>query len=720
MPEGDSEKNQNGNEIRNLDALKNVNLDAISSSLNEASAELNEKQKQLDGLEEQKKKIVEKLNQKISLIKKQTDEAFQKMKSSSWDDALLNWNKVLEIDPENEAAKQGIAECNAEKSSISEPSSNEALSQEELDKMLLGGAMPPSGASEAMNQDDLDKLLASGGLTPSSEAQNEAAGSPKSVENSNETLSQEELDKLLFGGAVPSKPDEGEQAKESKKEDFSSLNLDSNTDKPMSQDELDAMLNNFSKEGIPDIYSKLGQEGEKESGKKAPEEPEMLSQNQIDALLGITVSQNESSSDLSTEMMTQEELDKLLNPTPASEPQKQTVASPQKVSPPEPPEAELTAQTAPFQLKTTDEDLFQLGSVLNSLAYTAPIKNIVDDPLSELHHKTPENIHYAEIMDDSKNIDEVFKEMATSTGIDLTEVSKMGDTISANVSQEMELVHSEKSTEGAESPVSESISLAARKIKYGTTQMLSELQMVTDPSTPPKYLYALKWLAGILSIGFICTFTSTIILYSELTQEKKEKQLIKAELTSDAKIETIIMEGRMYLDEEQYQKAWDVLFSISDQYPSTSIMITNLYKAADLFNDKCKIREDLIQEDYLNISRLYEQIVDQFQGSYKTERASYLAAENYYMAGIYHKSYELYYKIVSKNPESDYYQSSLLQCAKILLIQNKYKEAREAYLKVVQEFPDTAAAKMSQLDIAKTYQLEALNIRNQFHFTKKN
>ena len=52
-------------------------------------------------------------------------------------------------------------------------------------------------------------------------------------------------------------------------------------------------------------------------------------------------------------------------------------------------------------------------------------------------------------------------------------------------------------------------------------------------------------------------------------------------------------------------------------------------------------------------------------------------------------------------------------------LENKYKEARDAYLKVVQEFPDTAAARMSQLDIAKTYQLEALNIRNQFRFAEK-
>ena len=714
MPEGDNEKNQNGNEIRNLDSLKKVNLDAISSSLNEASAEINEKQKQLDGLEEQKKKVLEKLNQKISLIKKETDEALQKMKSSSWDNALLNWNKVLEIDPENEEAKKGIAECHSQRASLQNAPS--ALKEIEKEKKSVSEA---SSAAEAMSQDDLDKLLASGGLT-FSEPPKKDAGSPGEAENLNESLSQEELDKLLFGSTAPPKTEDMPQTSEKGKEDLT-LSQGSNAAQSMSQNELDALLNNFSKEGIPDIYASTAQEGTNKPVKKEPPEPEMLSQNQIDTLLGISTPPNEPSSvNSSPEMMTQEELDKLLNPSPSSEPEKEAQAPSQPiVAPAESLQTEPSTQPEEFKLKTTDDDLLQLDSVFNSLAYTAPIKNIVEDPLSELHQKPVENIHFAEILDESRNIDEVFKEMATSTGLDLNEVSKMGDTIAANVSQEMQSIPSEKSVEGGQSSVSESISIAARKTKVGITQMLPDVKMMTESFTSLKFLFVMKCLIVILSLGFICTLTSTLILYSRLHQKDKGEQSSRKELTSDERIEIVLTEGKKFLDDGDYQKAWDILFSISDQYPSTSIMINNLYKAADLFNDKCKKREDLVQEDYLKISRLYEQIVDHFQGSTKTERASYLAAENYYMAGIYHKSYELYFKIVSRNPESDYYQSSLLQCAKILLIENKYKEARETYLKVVQEFPDTAAARMSQLDIAKTYQLEALNIRNQFHFIEK-
>ncbi len=719
MPEGESNKNQKGGESRNLDSLKNVNLDAISSSLNEASAEINEKQKELDGLEEQKKKVLEKLNQKISLIKKQTDDAFQKMKNFSWDEALLCWNKVLEIDPENEEAKKGLTECQAQKEAapktpVAATSSPGTLNQEDLDKLLSEGRAA-SGIGGVMSQEELDKLLFSGGLTPSSEPAKEAPVSP-SEEKPSETLSQEELDKLIFGDNPPPKTDSGKLTVDKGKEP-SSLTPEAHADKPMSQDELDAMLNNFSKEGIPEIYSQSGKETKNEGSKKEPQEPEMLSQNQIDALLGIATPASEPSADLSGEMMTQEELDKFLNPSPAAVPAKETVSPQTKEPPSEPPKAEQSTPAEVWKLNTNDADLFQLGSALSSLAYIVPIKNIVEDPLSELH--PPENIHYAEVMDDSKNIDEVFKEMATSTGLDLNEVSKMGDTIAANVSQEMKSIPLEMTTEGAESPVSESVALAARKTKPGLTEILSDVKMVKDSGGSLKFFYVLKWLVVVLGFGFVCTLTSTLILYSRLTDSVRGKPVIKTEVSSDAIIEAILTEGNKYLEEGEYQKAWDILFSISDQYPSTSSMINNFYKAADLFNDKCKNREDLVQEDYLKISRLYEQIVDQFQGSNKTERASYLAAENYYMAGIYHKSYEMYFRIVSRNPESDYYQSALLQCAKILLIENKFKEARDAYLKVVQEFPDTAAARMSQLDIAKTYQLEALNIKNQFHFSEK-
>lgn len=614
--------NKNIDDSKSADPPKKIDLNQISSSINEASSSLDQKQKELDDLAGQRNKILEKINQKIQNIKNFTEAALSKTSNGLFEEAISDWNKVLEFDPENEDAKNNILSC-------------QAKIQEKI-------------------------------IAP-----------PEIVPPANEVPVQEQV----------SEPQ--------------------NT--MMSQSELDSMLGNMSS-----VTSDSATAPTSVNDEKAPQE--LLSQSQLDVLLGVTPAQaaNPADSENSAgEILSQDELDKLLGNTPAINPPSESPSDNfSKIEETGAPSVDLSLE----EIKTTDQDLAALTKGMEGLEQLNDQKDIVIEeknvPVADSTeiHEVPAS----SISDFPKNEDmeTVLKEMGKADELDLADVEKLGETVAAKVSGEIEA-----------SKVSiEQISAGQAAKEYQATQVLSDIPMHTTPApaSSPVPAATVKiipsnpiWiiLTFVLGIGFLI---STFFALPNHDKPKEVPVEIKP-LTFDQKTNDLILKGKEYINKNQMEEAWKILFSISDEFPSTGTIISTLYQAADIYYEALQKMDAPENADYINSAKLYEKIADQFSGNIKTERACFNAAECYYRAEIFNKAYDLYLHIVQDFPESENYQKSLIRCGKLLMIQNKFKDARDTYLKIIHEFPDSAAAKLSQLDIAKTYKLEALKIKAQFN-----
>jgi hypothetical protein len=181
------------------------------------------------------------------------------------------------------------------------------------------------------------------------------------------------------------------------------------------------------------------------------------------------------------------------------------------------------------------------------------------------------------------------------------------------------------------------------------------------------------------------------------------------------KVERKLAGAKSRLQSGETEHAYEILRSLSDDYPSTATMQDNLFEAADLYRRFVEGLENPKDIHFTRAARLYEQVIEQFPYGGRTDEAYFKAARCYDRVGAFDKTSDYLEALTRHFPESEYYEKALFRFGEIMLTQyHKFEEARRVFLSIIRTFPESASARMARLYIARSFELEAEKITENY------